>query len=394
MTAPAELDYQQRFTHKVMQNAAAWQADVQKAADPAALDRHLNHLIRAAELALAAPEAQDAGLGLVQASWRHAELRGHWLAWRQWIELGVTVCLQAGLALPRARLLDQLGECERLLGNPVAALTCFDEAVAVAAPDAAQQARALAHASQAHIELQQYAAAEACCRQALQLGAATGDPNDLGLIHNNWGIVHQERGKLEQALAQYDQAEAYFGQAGNRRGLANIMHNRGNVFNTQGHPVAAEESYRAALTIYRELGDLSYQATTLANLSVVLFHQHHLAEALALNIECETLARRTRQPVLRARLLNNRGLLRAAQGAYREACEWLQEAADLHRECGNAVQEVGSLCNWVEVLLDHGDKKEAALLLEQAKALSTQLGFVPPYLVEFADGLAARLARE
>lgn len=395
MTLPTELDYSQRFVRQVTQNAAAWLADVHRQLDdPAALDHHLDNLTRAAELALATPQAQHTALELVQATWRHAELRGHWQAWHQWIEQGVQVAEQAGLTLPQARLLDQLGECERLLGNLHAALACFAQAEALArqAVSPALAARALAHASQPHLELNDLDAAEACCRQAAALDLAEASANDLGMVYNNWGMVCRVRLQWQQALAHYTDAERYFNEAYNRRGQANVANNRGEVYRAQGDYPQAEACYRAALEAYRHLGDLGHEMSTLNNLSVALLEQERLDEALALNVAGEALARQLRQPQMLARLLNNRGLMRARQGAYHEAALLLEEAVAQRIYHGRLELGINSLQNLCDVWLDCGEPSAATEALSRSRSLMAQLSALPAWLSEDDARLAARLA--
>ena len=76
---PSPDDFLARFQRKVAANAAAWQAFLQEEGnDPAALERELANLTKAAQQALVEPLAWAAGLDLVGAAWRHAELRGYW----------------------------------------------------------------------------------------------------------------------------------------------------------------------------------------------------------------------------------------------------------------------------------------------------------------------------
>ncbi|MFZ2359371.1 MAG: hypothetical protein WA040_08495, partial [Anaerolineae bacterium] len=85
-------DYLARFQRKIAANAAAWRGFVQvHGDDPAALDRELANLTKAAQQALAEPAAWDEGLALVAETWAHVELRGLWQDWQTLLAEGLRI---------------------------------------------------------------------------------------------------------------------------------------------------------------------------------------------------------------------------------------------------------------------------------------------------------------
>ena len=390
-------DYQKQFHVRMAQNAAAWLGVVQESGeDVAALDGELDNLMKSVQMTMAQRDTQKMAFDLMSAAWRHAELRGHWLAWQPWIERGVHASEEANLIEYQARLLDQQGESERLLGRPEAALACFEQALALAQTldDRRLITRVLAHASQPHMTLGRLDVAEACCRQALSVGELLAAPNELGLVHNNWGMVCNEAHDFEQALVHFAQAETYFRQAHNRRGLANAANNRGNTYRMLERYVEADTQFRQALIVYRELGDELYQASVLNNLSIVLFKKGQLEEALELNATSTTQVLRLRNTLLLAQLYNNRGLFLAYLGLHYEAQQFFEEAAMLYQQNANLVYAVDAFNNCAEVLLDAKDTVKAACILSSVEVLMTQITTVPTWLTNDHARLATRLIVE
>ncbi|MFZ2487669.1 MAG: tetratricopeptide repeat protein [Anaerolineae bacterium] len=385
-----------RYQRKIALAAAAWLAFMQAhSAEPDAVERELENVMMAAQQALAEPTAYAAGLTLVMEAWRHMELRGHWLLWQDILRAAVAVATEMKAASHTARLHDQLAETERLLGNNPAALAQFETALAAAlqADDMLQAGRILSHMSQVQLALGHLDAAEASCKQALAYVEGFNSPNDLGRIYNNWGLICQECRDLEQALVYYDLAEVYFEQVQNRRGIGHIENNRGDTYRMLQRYAEAESHIRNALTFFQELEDELCQALALNNLSIVLFKQKLLVEALSLNIACETKSHRLHNIALLARVYNNRGLLLAEQAKTREAQTMFEESAALHLKNSNRIYAIDTLHNCIEMLLDSGNNMEAINnLLARIRVLFSQLTDTPLWLTNDYICLISRLA--
>lgn len=374
-----------RYQRKITLAAAAWLAFMHEhSAEPDAVERELDNVVKAARQALAEPTARAAGLTLVTEAWRHMELRGHWLPWQDTLRTAAAVATDAGAASHAARLHDQLAETERLLGNHPAALAQFEVALAAArqANDLLQAGRILSHMSQVQLALGHLDAAETSCKQALTYVEGLDVPDDLGLIYNNWGIVCKEKHDLERALEQYALAEVCFKQVQNRRGIAHVANNRGNVFHTLKIYSEAEEFLRKALTIYQELGDKLYTANTQINLSSLMFAQGQKDQALQLLIASEDEIHHLRNPLMLARLHNNRGVILAACNLTSPAEVAFQEAVQLYVNTGNSVYAIDTLQNYIHVLLDIQEVEEAAQQLAYAHEWLNKLTDPPSWLVE------------
>lgn len=391
---PAPDDFLARFQRKVAANAAAWQAFLQEEGhDPAALDRELANLSKAAQQALLEPLAWEAGLDLVGAAWRHAELRGYWQEWQQLLAQGLEVSRQAGRANFQALLLDQLGEASRLAGENSAAAAHFQASLALfrALGDQGGAARALSHLSQVQLALNDWAAAASSCQEAATIFQALQQPESLGLVYNNWGLVCQEQEQLDEALLRFEQAAAAFHNAGNLRGEAKTLVNRGEVFRRRQEWEATEDYLRAGIALYEQLGDPLHSASTQMNLGILLFETGRPAEALALSLEAEAVFRRLRHRPFLARICNNHGIFLAALGRLAEAQEAFDESVRLYLENGDQLYAASALINGAEILLDQQRGAEAGVHLAQAERLLSGLTKAPRWAVKDFQAQEARL---
>ncbi len=390
---PAPDDFLARFQRKITRNAAAWRAFLQSHADdPAALDRELANLTKAAQQALLEPLAWDEGLALLGDSWRHIE-RGFWQDWQNLLAQGLAVSRQASRPQLEALLLDQLGEACRLAGDNGCAQRHFEASLAIchALGDQAGAGRALAHLSQVQLALNDWPAAEHSCRKAAALFDILGQPDDLGLVHNNWGIICQEQEQLGDALAHFEQAEAAFRAAGNLRGLAKTLVNQGDVYRRREEWDDTARYLRAAIALYQQIGDPLHSASTQMNLSILLFETGRPAEALALSLEAEAVFRRLRHRPFLARICNNHGMFLAALGRNAEAQEAFDESVRLHMENGDRLYAAHALCNCAEILIDRGSSAAGRAYLAQARDLLDSLPERPQWLVREWEIQRARL---
>jgi tetratricopeptide (TPR) repeat protein len=398
MSDPAPLaasdDLLARFRRKIAINAAAWLDFVQAHGnDPAALDRELANLSKAAQQALTEPAAWDEGLALVGGTWAHIELRGLWQDWHALLTDGLRVSREIGRPNHEARLLDQLGETARLLGDNHRAQEHFEAAAALydKLADPVGAGRALAHLSQVQLARNDGDAAIRSCQQAVALLTGLDQPNELALAHNNWGIVCQEQGRLEEALTHFEQAEAGFRAAGALRGQAKVVLNRGDTYRRQERWDAAEAAFRRALPLYEASGDRLGMAILQMNLSIVLYQRGQPAEALGISLETEAALRRLYNRPILARVCNNHGIFLSALGRLSEAEEAFEESARLHHENGDRLYAASALINAAEVLIDQQHGAEASQRLAQARDWLDALARAPRWLRNDYQTQAARL---
>lgn len=368
----AANDLLARFRRKIAANAAAWRHFVQNHGnEPAALDRELANLTKAAQQALAEPAAWEEGLALIGETWAHVELRGYWRDWQALMHDGLRVSQQIERPDHEARLLDQLGEVARLLGDNHKAQQHFEAALALlrAQADLAGAGRVLTHLSQVQVALGALEAAAQSCQEAAAHLAALDLPGDLAIAHNNWGLVCIEQGALDAALAHFEQAAAGFRRVGNQRGEAKTITNRGEVYRHMQRWDEAAQCYRQALALHQALGDELHVASQNMNLSIIHYQQGRAAEALAVSLQAEAALRRLHHRPFLARACNNHGIFLTALDRLAEAREAFDQAARLHLANGDRLYAANSLGNCAEILLDQNQLSQAANYLTQMRAL-------------------------
>jgi non-specific serine/threonine protein kinase len=142
----------------------------------------------------------------------------------------------------------------------------------------------------------------------------------------------------------------------------------------QGDYAHAGESYEAALTIFRAVGDRSNVAVSLTNLGVVAQDQGEFDRAAALHEEALTLFRDLGDRARVAASLNNLGIVARRRGNLARAMALYEEALDLWRDLGDAQRIALGLNNLGVVAYGQGDDVRAASLYEDALALWRELG--------------------
>lgn len=377
MTA-AQPELLARFQRKIARNAAGWLAFLyDHRDDPAALDRELPNIVKAAQQALAESQAWQPGLALVQHAWAHVELRGHLLPWQGLLEQALRISDELGAVAgeptalaSQAALLDQLGEMARMLGENAIALARQQAALTRyrALDDMAGAGRVLNHLSQVYLALADYAAATRCCEEAAVL-CAVHNPGELAAVHNNWGLVCQHQELLDAAIEHYQRAAAGFAQQANRRGQAKALNNQGEVYRHQGHPDDAARRFEQAVALYQQVGDEAHAARTQINLGILHHSQGRTAEALALHRGVEPLFRRLGDRPHLARVANNEGVFLATLGRPVEAQAAYDLAASLYSAIEDPIGGASALINCAELLLDQGDAPAAQDYLGRARDL-------------------------
>ncbi len=131
----------------------------------------------------------------------------------------------------RARILNELGEIQYLLSDPVSAIRHFE--------------------------------------QALAISREIGDRRSEGAHLGNLGLACADLGKNRKAIEYYQQALAIAREFGDRRAEEADLGNLGNAHANLGDARKAIEYYQQALKISREIGDSMGEGNQLGNLGIV-----------------------------------------------------------------------------------------------------------------------------
>jgi len=205
--------------------------------------------------------------------------------------------------------------------------------------------------------------------EASERFATLGDDRRQGLARGNMADVLSDLGRDAQSAEAYGRALALL--AGRHRASeAVIGGNLANLLRRMGDLAGAEQAYRNALTISRQLDDQRAVGMTQANLASLLMDQGRLDQAEAAYAEALATAEALDDARTEGLLRGNLGLLRRAQGDDEGAVAEFEAAIALARQVGHRANECLACGNLGDLLLDRGDLAGA----EEQLAIAVALG--------------------
>jgi ATP/maltotriose-dependent transcriptional regulator MalT/two-component SAPR family response regulator len=182
--------------------------------------------------------------------------------------------LPPALANSRPGLLSLRGGIGYLRGNYREALSLLNQAEAIyrASGDAIGLVLALVRRSMAHLNLGDYGASLGDAEETLQL---TENVPDLQLDHAEAqrakGLVLLRLGRTRQAVECLERSLALYTHFKKSDSIPILLLNCGMAYRAVGNYDGAEKSYRKALEIWRQDGNLAWQSVLLNNLGF-LYH--------------------------------------------------------------------------------------------------------------------------
>lgn len=129
------------------------------------------------------------------------------------------------------------------------------------------------------VEQEKYEEAEAHYSQAIHLLETLQDSVNLAITQMNLGILYSQTGQSHKALALYKQAESIFRQAGNDSSLAMVYNNMAIEYREQEQWDAAERACLMSLTLWRQLDDIGAQLNVLDELGLVYLGKKNFVQA-------------------------------------------------------------------------------------------------------------------
>jgi len=185
------------------------------------------------EWCLEAGRENDPALGLASALRWFWDVRGHFTEGRRWLDRALAHCSEPTSA--RARALNAAG---------VLAWRQDD-----------------------------YAAAQACFAEALDIARRSGDEESEGRLLGNLGIIAASVGDFGAAKVYYEQSLTVLRKYGNLLGIGNALNNLGTMALQDEDLVTAQRLFTEGLAAYREIGDRQFIANSTENLAIILMHQ-------------------------------------------------------------------------------------------------------------------------
>jgi CHAT domain-containing protein/Tfp pilus assembly protein PilF len=230
-----------------------------------------------------------------------------------------------------ANLLNNLGDLYSAVSRPREAVESLSSALAIFRElgDVPRRAAALNNLGTLLADLGDAEQGHEMLRQALALHS---EPRKIGLTQLNLGRTARDLGRPDEALQWLAQAGARLHESGDRAGEAQALYFRAAVQLDLGEPAKARATLEeAALPAFRELGDLTWQQSTLRMLGRCLDAlgdrpgaARSFAAALALADSLGDAREQGRILVDRARSQSRHGDLAAARRDIEAALERLE----------------------------------------------------------------------
>lgn len=261
----------------------------------------------------------------------------------------------------------------------------FEEAGREAADPAAVM-RALNLACIAAFELGRVEHAREAGTRLMSLAEAEEDLEMLARAATNLGNLTHLTGLFHEALAHYRLALPLYQRLDSMRGLAQVQHNLGISHRDLGELDEADDAYRRAATLARQLG---YRPLViLASLGRAELAARRGDPAAGPMAERGLAsARQIGNPAFEAEAHRVLGLARAASGRTGEALESLAEAVNRSQAAGHRLVEAEAERDRGRLLASSGQPGRGRDALERARDIFEELG-ARAYAREARDELA------
>ncbi|APR86427.1 transcriptional regulator, LuxR family, putative [Minicystis rosea] len=256
--------------------------------------------------------------------------------------------LDEGLALARAcdagleaRALMARGAIVEARGATEAAREAYTEALACArrapvqAIALAREAEARACLAHAHRREGRLAAADMEIAAAIEAFRALGDENGLAAMIHEAGVVALFRERHDEAAARFDDALARARRRQARQREAAVLTAQGTLVQEQGQLDRASDLHEAAVALYREVGHVYGEASTLYYLAGCHLERGQREDADAVLGAALALVRTVGVPRYEALMLGAQATIAADAGRSNDAHEILAAADAAAAPCGS-----------------------------------------------------------
>jgi tetratricopeptide (TPR) repeat protein len=305
---------------------------------------------------------------------RHALTEGHPGTALSDLEIALRLVQPEQLAT-RLRIHHDLGEVHVSAGATEPAFTHFSETLNLAwrLGDKRTTATALNRLAEIEIARGHHAAARARLNDSLRLSESIQDGQGVASTCIALGRLHWTLGEFEQALRCYRKAEHLYRHLGHERGIAEVLHAQGAVYFDRGDIGLAERYYSDALTLRRKTDDKRGLVRTLNNLGAAWMSQR-LDRSVSVWKEALSVARELADLSLQATLANNLGEALILLQRHDEALVMLERAIELANLTDRRGTLVDALRNLATLKTALGDWDAASQALARARSEAERLG--------------------
>ena len=285
-----------------------------------------------------------------------------------------------GYAQGEAITLQNMGAVYYSLGNYRAALECYLRGLALTSPDDLEaSAQALVHIGNVHSLQGDQELALDHYQRALELLQPLAPHPYIAVTENNIGSAYDRLKDYPRALEHYQKSLAQRDPE-QYEGIANVLGNIASAQFHQGNTAEAEKSWREALRLFEQIGNLTGVAWIRGDLACFYLETSRPAEALAEAERSVAIARPCGQVDLLSGALTAAGSAHLALGQPEEARRDFDEAIRVTEEMrtrlagGEQAREsffedrLSPYQQMVSLLVRQGRPTEALAYAERAKA--------------------------
>lgn len=273
-----------------------------------------------------------------------------------------------------AQLLCELGRVWIMGGEYNKGVEVLETAVSLLQPMQVSQTKAMAYILQAEASWRQgdYASAQARLDTAYPFVQHFSEDPVAGSFHFHQGVVDDLRGDPAQATLAFQRAVAIWRQLGNVRAEATTLNSLGLVAYHQHQLTEAYYYSWQANQIQRRLGDLMGQLLTNETLGLVAVRQQLFDEARAFFREAQGLSIRVAHRVSEAKSYKNLGWLELEQAQFEAAVPLLEKGLELFQDLGIVNEQAEIWCLLGSVYMEKGAFVQAYRCLNVALMLSQE----------------------
>ena len=210
---------------------------------------------------------------------------------------------------------------------------------------------------------------------------ARGSPSQQAYTRLVLGNLAMNRSEYDEARARYEQAVALYRQVGDVLWEAHSTGGLGDVALERSDYDTAQGWYEQALPLYRQVGDAAGEANCIARLGEIAVERSDYDTAQALYEQALPLYRQAEdaaeEEVLReANCIAGLGDIALARSDHDSAQGWYEQALALYRQAGSGLGEADCILRLGDIALDRSDYDGARARYDQVLPLYRQVGDV------------------
>lgn len=210
--------------------------------------------------------------------------------------------------------------------------------------------------------------------ESLELFRRAGELRNVSMVLNNLGLVRKNLGDLDGAETLYREAMGIACEIGDLEGIDRLSGTMGVVLKLRGRFQEARACYLRQHEIAERIGDYKGHANALLCLGILEAEEGRSDRALELFEKKLALERQAGDASGACYTLGNIGLLYRNAGEAGKSAAYLGEAVSQCRATGQRALLANYLYSLATILYSQGDNPGAKGLLDEAAAISEELG--------------------